>query len=327
MDGFVCQLCGYMTISDDGLDEHILNRHRNTVNAVFVCDYPSCGQTFLKYDSLKKHKKRSHDASSLLSAFSSSSEEQIADHSNGDSAVLSRNDIKCIAAHFLLKIRANHRISNVGATDLASNLAQFMADYSGFIKREIIDELRLNIPNIEGLINRSSQLQHLFTPKNFFSDLRSVHLQNQFLRQKFVLVEPIAVKLGEKLVRRKTANKNILGLTTVNCYGYYVPLIDSLSSLLRMPEVANEVLNRYSSDDGLMRDLCDGEYCINHPILADPKALKIISYHDEFNVANPLGPHVKPHKVLAFYYSLGNIRPEFRSKLSVPVEIQNLASF
>lgn len=37
---------------------------------------------------------------------------------------------------------------------------------------------------------------------------------------------------------------------------------------------------------------------------------------DDFEVVNPLGSHVKKHKLTAFYFTLANIPPEYRSKTS-----------
>jgi hypothetical protein len=91
--------------------------------------------------------------------------------------------------------------------------------------------------------------------------------------------------------------------------------MSSLSALLRMPEVANDVLRRQQIADDLQRDIFDGTYCLNDPVLSDPAALKIVTYDDEFTIVNPIGHHTKSHKILAFYFMLCNIRPEYRSRL------------
>ncbi len=211
-------------------------------------------------------------------------------------------------------MRSIHRLSDVGSSDLASSLEQLLFEYTTMIKRQILDELGSAIPNIENVLSASPQLLNLLSPRNFCADFNTVYKQERYFIKNFRLVEPVAVKLGGKWLRRKLKNYRI---TAVNSYGYYVPFFDSLSALLRLPEVAQEIMNKQPLADDCMRDFCDGQFCTNHQILADSKALKIISYHDEFNVANPLGPHARPHKLTVFYYSLGNIRPEFRSKISV----------
>lgn len=44
--------------------------------------------------------------------------------------------------------------------------------------------------------------------------------------------------------------------------------------------------------------------------------IQIILNTDDIEIVNPLGSHVKKHKLTMFYYTLGNIPPQFRSKLT-----------
>ena len=66
--------------------------------------------------------------------------------------------------------------------------------------------------------------------------------------------------------------------------------------------------------DGLIEDFCDGSVFKSHPLFSkDPHALQIIGYFDELEVCNPLGSHVKKHKVGVVFFTLGNIHPMYRS--------------
>lgn len=63
-----------------------------------------------------------------------------------------------------------------------------------------------------------------------------------------------------------------------------------------------------------MEDFCDGALYKNHPIFStDPLALQVIAYYDELELCNPLGTHVKKHKLGIVFFSLGNIHPKYRS--------------
>jgi hypothetical protein len=65
-----------------------------------------------------------------------------------------------------------------------------------------------------------------------------------------------------------------------------------------------------------MVDLCDGSFHKNHPLyLEHPLSLQIMLYYDDLEVCNPLGSCAGIHKLGVFYYSLCNIRPQFRSRL------------
>lgn len=65
-----------------------------------------------------------------------------------------------------------------------------------------------------------------------------------------------------------------------------------------------------------MKDICDGTFYKNHPILSDPISLGIIAYYDDVEVANPLGPKAKTHKLGVFYWSMINTDTYHRSHLS-----------
>ena len=85
-----------------------------------------------------------------------------------------------------------------------------------------------------------------------------------------------------------------------------------------------------------MSDCCDSPAFSSHRLFStDPSALQIMIYYDDVEVTNPLGSKSKTHKigtcnfmlnvqnlfihvhvhVAIFYYSLGNIPPQHRSKL------------
>lgn len=86
--------------------------------------------------------------------------------------------------------------------------------------------------------------------------------------------------------------------------------------MLHDPSVLEQINNFPSRvrSDGFFEDFCDGATFKHHPLFSiDPYALQIICYFDELEICNPLGSHVKKHKVGIVFFSLGNIHPKFRS--------------
>ena len=66
-----------------------------------------------------------------------------------------------------------------------------------------------------------------------------------------------------------------------------------------------------------MSDFSDGRFVKSHPPFQQhPNALQVILSHDDFAIVNPLGAHVKKHKIAMFYFTLANIPPQHRSKLT-----------
>jgi len=98
----------------------------------------------------------------------------------------------------------------------------------------------------------------------------------------------------------------------------YVPLLVSLKALLCDLSVQEQIqqLPKRIHKDGRIEDFCDGTRFNCHPLFSqNPNALQIVAHYDELEVCNPLGSHVKSHKVGVVSYTLGNVHPKYWSKL------------
>ena len=89
---------------------------------------------------------------------------------------------------------------------------------------------------------------------------------------------------------------------------HYIPILPTIEQLLSDNSVI-EHLEAFPSrihDDGTIKDFCAANVFKNHPLFSqDPEALQIIGYFYELEVCNPLGSHVKKHKVGVVFYTLG----------------------
>ena len=95
----------------------------------------------------------------------------------------------------------------------------------------------------------------------------------------------------------------------------YVSLLASLKALLCDLSVQEQIqqLPKCVCKDGR---ICDGTHFNCHPLFSqNSDALQIVAHYDELEVCNPLGSHVKLHKVEVVSYTLGNVHPKYRSKL------------
>lgn len=80
--------------------------------------------------------------------------------------------------------------------------------------------------------------------------------------------------------------------------------------------ISKEIHLPRNCDRSQVRDYADGTICKDHPLIGDDgTALQIIAYYDELEVTNPIRSYVKVHKLGCLFYTLGNIRPMFRSSL------------
>lgn len=100
-----------------------------------------------------------------------------------------------------------------------------------------------------------------------------------------------------------------------NCNFHYIPILDTLKFFLNQDIIFEYVVNNSgSSNSNIYSDYKNGLYAQRNPIFTQSNcALQVYLYCDEFEVCNPIGVHRKVHKLLAFYYVLGNIPPKYRS--------------
>jgi hypothetical protein len=86
---------------------------------------------------------------------------------------------------------------------------------------------------------------------------------------------------------------------------------------MQLADVQQAVCQRTSSVDiGEMFDFEDGSFCKSHRLFSQKESLKILGYFDDAEVVNPIGVRTKVHKLSLFFWTLLNIPPKCRSRLS-----------
>ena len=94
-------------------------------------------------------------------------------------------------------------------------------------------------------------------------------------------------------------------------------MMKSLQNFLNLPEVWSDIVNGHELDDELMRDFCDGQFVKNNNFIQqNSPCLQFLINTDSLEVVNPIGAHVKKHKIDVFYWTLANIQPSLRSRWS-----------
>lgn len=128
------------------------------------------------------------------------------------------------------------------------------------------------------------------------------------------LQEPIEITFDNVYINRFSGSKRQKVQSV--CTFFYVPLADSLAQLLRKLKKWRSIERNSYRQVQWLRDYCDGSFCKNHPLFSDDDtALQIVAYFDELEVTNPIGSYVNIHKLGCLFFTLGNIRPMYRSSL------------
>ena len=119
--------------------------------------------------------------------------------------------------------------------------------------------------------------------------------------------------MGKYYVSRFSGNKR--RKVSVSDKFYYVPLLQTLRSLLQLDDFQSEVLNPHCNTNAdMLSDFCDGSLFQTHPLFSiHACGLQVIAYYDELEIVNPIGSYVCKHKLGCLFFFLANVRPQFRS--------------
>lgn len=311
---FLCDVCGIVKSTAEQLDQHVLSKHRTAKRIRYCCNFSGCAVTYDNYRALQKHRRTKHQNATTADEEQHEAAADIPTPSDDVEQHIRPNEMKLLVGHFLLQMRAENKLSDKASQHLANNLEQFMADFSNIIKKNLADQLESVGEVTAAALISSPQFSGIFSPTEIFDPFRTIYQQDKFIHENFGLVSPIEIKLGQRSAKRKVGE--VYSMKMVDCVGYIVPFLSSLAALLKMPQVAADVLIPRRNDTDFLADVFEGSYCENDVVLADSSSLKIVTFDDEFVGVNPIGTHTKQYKYLAFYYVLCNIRPECRSRLS-----------
>ena len=314
---FNCSMCYFSCCLLKDYKNHIVRLHQHDPNFIVHCVIKGCAYTTKSWNAYKLHLRRSHacidaevnepaDTDHTCLGHAGDADETDNDlemEVDNESRLDQEMKTSFANANFLLALEGKHRMSKVGLDSVVSTLDSYIQQHVDTFKAEAKSVLRtqgLDETVVDGI--HVNNMMH-----NFSSDYK----RKKFYTKHCHLVNPIEIVLGSAL---QLKHGRIMKLVRTGCY---IPFIESLVSLLEMPEVKHFVENPHQSHSDFMYDVVDGEYIREHPLfIRNPRALQIFLHTDDIEVVNPLGSHVKKHKLCMFYYTIGNIPPMFRSRLA-----------
>lgn len=278
---------------------------------MFVCSI--CGGTWKNYKTLCRHISRKHpNQSGEQNAFDANCYESSVDlpvtveQSHAEKAQLLEEKLSRQSAAYILKLKAVHGISQSCVNDIMAYTRSIVQLSTGVAREKVLHSLNLVQPD--------DRLSSAFDIP-VFSGIETEWQQNKNFRQYFGLLEPVEIKIGE----RPRVNHKTQCTEMVPVYGYYVPFLQSLKQILAIPDICRTVFRSPSpadcnTDD--MIDFEDGLFCRQHPVFNVSSNIRILGYFDDVEVVNPIGVHTKKHKLGLFFWTLLNVPPALRSKLS-----------
>lgn len=295
-------MCPFFCNGKAGLINHLLRKHKTEKNFIIHCSNPGCGISFTKLSSFRRHYYRKHAIEENLNNV----EEDIDTTTNNSDIdiVPACRETQKSEALFLLKLKAEHNLSEKALNDIMDSTKEMLQHQSSVIKQRLSTEIP---EDFFQTVNRDEMFR-----LDVFLGLETEHLREKFFRRHLGYIKPVSVKLGTEQVLKKVGNKHRFVEKEKN--GFFIPFFGQLHELLKMPEVQEDLSAETESTFPLL-DFKDGLYHNKKYFDDHPDALLFCLYHDDFEIVNPIGSHRKKHKISIFYWILLNINPAFRFKI------------
>lgn len=133
-------------------------------------------------------------------------------------------------------------------------------------------------------------------------ELRSCYMRKKFYTKNFNYITPVPINLGM--------------LDGQDSYFYYIPILDTLKSLLNDKNVYKKTKTNYAPDARIYEDISSGSATKNNIFFEkEINGLKIILYQDTFQIVNPLGPARNMYKIVGIYMTIANLPSWHRTKV------------
>lgn len=313
-----CDLCNIQCNTLPQLIAHL--KSHIMCSETIQCPFQNCLKTYSIISSFKAHIYRCHRSvvfnpqmnqqtnyNEVLDVESSCDFVQSSELNSLESIFPVHTDLLRKIGLFLLKLKAKYHITN--------QAIQEIVECSHSIVDIQLNQLEIHIFKIfeehigsDNILKEEIKKLFLTQNKMIFNDFLSDHKRLLYFRSELGLIEPVEISLGYNSKRQF-------------CTFQYVPLLPTLNKILQHEDVCTEVFSPIFRNDGCYRDIADGLYFKTNPLFAltekGPPPLVLLFYFDEFEICNPIGAYRKKHKLSAFYYILGNLKPHNRSNLSV----------
>lgn len=217
-------------------------------------------------------------------------------------------NLKDLILKFYLKLEAELLLSSASVKHVSDSL-QYLLELSHlnrvhFLTTELKKQGLNNdaIKKIMDVCTTNDQL-YMMHHSNVPEKLNSRHHRLSNYKTHFNYIEPKSMFLGN----------NVNGK---DAYLYYIPIRKTLEALFCDNNVQHEIEKEINRKTDVLMDFKDGLIFRSHEILSKKsKSLHLFLYQDAFELVNPLGSARGIHKIVAFYFSLGNLHPLYRSKL------------
>jgi hypothetical protein len=219
-----------------------------------------------------------------------------------------QNDLKQDIAHVILRAQMKMGQSNL-VSDGIKEVLLTIKDHFVPKLNAVMDKLPVGDP--KELL--SEVVESIETLPNVICDVSTVYARNKLLCNEMGMVKPVDCHLGTHYENRYSKENGCMQKVPVADTFQYVSILDTIMFVLKFLPLNS--LQQQSARDCLT-EYCDGDrYNSSSFFQANPKAIQVHLYFDEFETVNPLGSKTKVHKLGAIYMMLRNLPTYLNSRL------------
>lgn len=329
---FTCCHCGTIKFGFYSYCRHLKQYHENENGFKIGCSFENCKSTYTKVNSYVKHVVRCHkavvshdpqDTQNIMNSDSSNckvcNNDDTDDRTETEQSEMQSEtehmitDDRCTSldqmftniehhcASFVLGLREKHTIPAVVQDEVVSGvkhlLSQALVNYRDVISSELQN----------GVASSTVCSDELSSVLNIEQRCDAVgkHVESEYALLRYL-------DQGGKIVMPQTI---AIDSHRPKQTFQYVPVLQVLQKVLCNDDIMDHFSNKNERRDSVMEDFCDGVLFKSDDFFKEnPSAIRIHMYSDEFEVCNPIGAKKGKHKIVAFYYTIGNFHPKWRSQ-------------
>ena len=199
---------------------------------------------------------------------------------------------------FLFHIQEEHFLFYKTRQDILLHVSNLIESSLQNTRNEILQRAEEHGVNLVQLENFFGEIEDVFQG-NFIGEVDTSHKMERYFENNFQPIPHELVRIG---VVEKNVNRNGVALREeVDRFGVRVPFLESLTRMLKNPQILHFIDHPILNQNGIMEDECDALLMDRKPILiAHPDALRIHLYYDEAEVTNALGTK---NVTIGFFFS------------------------
>ncbi|XP_042143405.1 uncharacterized protein LOC121833817 [Ixodes scapularis] len=321
-----CPLCPFYDVKFVRVVNHVGQVHASAHNFKVTCGLDNCVKVFSCFQTYRRHLYRNHNM--LDTEFSSDDAAQSTPSASAsatnfdegtepitqpcDSAKLEKEtrpflEVKRTLLLFHLKMTEGLKLPYSTADTIFGMvkllLSATLKEFAEEVNKKLAT-LKADLPCSD--INTLLQTEGLVDV--LFSGMQTKHQRTNLVKKSLPYTEAREIQLQQGGAPKRSFQ--------------YVPIQDVLQNLLTCDDIYESVEQPPSQrEDGMLNDFSDANFIREQQkkvqLAGDQQStIFLLLYTDELELNNPLGSAVGKHKILLVYFSILNIHPRHRSKLS-----------